>query len=73
MSGFTTQRRLISKKVRKIGENRGKSGSLNVLRASVRPLWRAADSGAEDPKLAARPFEFVPRNLRFWFRWISGG
>jgi len=39
----------------------------------VRPLWRAADSGAEAPKLAARPFECVPRSLRCWIRWISGG
>jgi len=39
----------------------------------VRPLWRAADSGAEAPKLAARPFECVPRSLRCWIRWILGG
>jgi len=68
MCDLKTRRRPIWKKVK---TNRGKLGSLKFIGPVVRPLWRASSSGAKAPQLAARPVEFVPRNLsfrsgRFW-------
>ena len=57
---------------KKSGKNRGKSDSLKSRGPVVRPLWRTAGSGAKAPALAARPFEFVPRNLSFSIWWILG-
>jgi len=68
MSDFKTRTRPIWKKVK---TNRGNLGSLKFVGLVVRPLWRAAGSGAKAPQLAACPVEFVLRNLsfrsgRFW-------
>ena len=60
MSDFKMRRRLI---LGKSGKNKENSGSLKFLEPVVRPLWRAAGSGAKALAFAVRPYHLTSPNL----------